>query len=296
MYLLVPSRYGTQLAIRYTRLRMALLLNNVVILGSAKKLNNHIKDNIMKTNVFNKLTKNWGVGLFTALTLTVANHAGAQNLPAPVSGTEILDLAGTPVEAGVADYSATFVATSTESYITFVFRHDPGFFTLENVDVTQGGNPPNLIVNGDFSAGAPTTPGGGAPGWSYFIQAGNVYPQFLGNESGPGGEDGMGPGFYDGSTQAYDGIDQMFATVVGDTYDVDFGLEQAGANVADYQQVSNNGDTTDTAGNGVDVVLYAGNALPPTSTPDVSSTFVLLLSSFGLLAFRKLSTLGRAAN
>jgi hypothetical protein len=242
-------------------------------------------------NVFNKVCKNSCVGLFTALTLIAANHAVAQNLAPPASGLEILDLAGTPIPANnvVESYSANFVASSADSTITMLFRHDPGYFTLNNVvvqDVTTPG--PDLIVNGDFLTGAPTLPGAGVPDWTYFVQVGNLLLQYLGYENGSG--------FFDGSTQAYDGIDQAFATIIGDTYAVTFDLSQEGANTTTYQPISSNGDTTDTGGNGIDMLVYAGNGLPPASVPEASSTVVLLLGSFGLLASWKQYTLRRAVS
>jgi len=234
----------------------------------------------MKNSIVRKQFKNVCVGLFTSLALVMANHGGAQNLPPPVSGLQILNLAGTPIAANnvIENYSADFVATSPDSTVTFVFRHDPGFFTLYNVSVTTGGGP-NLLLNGNFSVGAPTAPGAGVPDWTYFIQAGNLYPQFLGYENGAG--------FYDGSTQAYDGIDQTFATIVGDLYNVTFGLSQTGANTALYQPISTNGQPG-TAGNGIDMVLYAGNGLPPTTVPDAASTLGLLGASLaGLFGLRR---------
>ncbi len=216
-------------------------------------------------------------GLLTALTLAAVNQAGAQNLPAPVSGLQILDLAGTP-QFGSDSYSASFLATTPDSTVTFVFRHDPGFFTLEDTSVTTGGGP-NLFSNPNFAIGAPTAAGAGVPGWQYFFQAGNLYPEYLGYENGVG--------FYDGSTQAYDGIYQIIPTVPGDVYTVSFGLLNAGGGGI-YQQISNNGDVTDTGGNGIDVVLYAGDALPPgNSAPDSGSTMGLM--SLGLMALGGIS-------
>jgi len=153
--------------------------------------------------------------------------------------------------------------------------------TLYNVDVSTGGGP-NVIANGDFTVGAPTTPGAAVPDWSYFVQAGNLFPQFLGYEL-------AGGGFYDGSTQAYDGIDQAFPTVIGDTYDIAFQLNPGGANTPVYTDVSNNGDTTDTGGDGIDLVVYAGNTTPPGNTaPDAASTLGLLGAAVaGLAAVRR---------
>ncbi len=212
----------------------------------------------------------------------MAYHAGAQNLPPPVSGLEILNLAGQTIQNGEAAYSADFVASSTESTVTFTFRQDPSFMTLYDVNVSTGGGP-NLLQNGDFSVPSPEpgVAGGGVPDWTYFIQTGNLYPEYLGFEANGG--------FYDGSTQAYDGIDQSFPTVIGDTYDVTFGLNGGGYNDgALYRATSDNGDTTDTGGDGIDLVVYAGNGLPPATTPDAASTLGLLGAAMaGLTGLRR---------
>jgi hypothetical protein len=216
------------------------------------------------------------LGLLAAFALTLANHASAQNLPAPVSGLQILDLAGAPITEATIGYSADFNASSSASTLTFVFRHDPGFFLLSDVsvvDVTTASG--NLLLNGDFQIGEPTTAGAPVPDWSYFIQTGNVLPQFLGFENGVG--------FFDGSTQAYDGIDQTFSTNNGDLYNVTFNLASDTAGGV-YQQTSTNGDTTGTNGNGIDTVVYAGNGLPPTTVPDGGSTCLLLLGGVAALS------------
>jgi len=211
----------------------------------------------------------WSLCWFTLLAMSVQRELPAQNLPAPVSGLLILDLAGTPIpdDDVIQSYTAGFVAASSNSTITFTFRHDPGFFFLSDVSVTTGGGP-DLIVNGDFMTNAPTDPGAGLPDWTYFVQDGypSDYLVYLGFE------DGFGD-FDDGAVQAYDGIDQTFPTVPGNTYVVSFDLFQEGAYDTDYyQQVSNNGDTTDTEGNGIDVVVYAGDGLPTTSSLPIAIT------------------------
>jgi autotransporter-associated beta strand protein len=210
---------------------------------------------------FDKICKIWFGGLFIALTPMVANHVVAQNLPPPVSGLQILDLAGTPIAANnvVNSHSASFVATSTASTVTFVFRHDPGVFTFDNASVKDSLAPAtNLLTNGNFLGGA-TPPGGGSPGWTYFQQAGVT---FLGHQLGGTG------GWIDGATQGYDGIDQTFATLVGHTYDVAFNLSQNGANIPNYQQISTNG-LPGIEGNGIDLLAYAGNGIPPRTVPEL---------------------------
>jgi hypothetical protein len=241
-----------------------------------------------------KTSRNWTVALLAAIALTVANKSGAQNLPAPVSGLEVLDLAGTPILSGDNNYTTNaFVATTTDSTVTFVFRHDPGFFTFDNPSITDITTLTSVpLVNSNFLASAPATPGGGAPGWTYFIQSGNLFPQFLGFENGSG--------WFDGATQAYDGIDQSFATVIGDTYDISFNLSETNNNGIPtpgnlYQQLSSNGDTTDTDGNGIDVVVYAGNGTPPTTVPEASSTFLMVLGGLSVLLMMAKSQQVKAA-
>ena len=210
--------------------------------------------------------------------MATANHASAQNLPAPVSGLLVLDLAGQPITTADLPYSASFVATTSLSTVTFVHRQDPGFFVLSDVSVADASAPAdNLLQNPDFTVGAPPVAGAGVPDWNYFIQSGNLFPQYLGYEL-------TGGGFFDGSTQAYDGIDQTFSTVAGDTYDINFDLQSTtGGGV--YQQTSTNGDTVDTGGNGIDALVYAGNGLPPTSNvPDTASTAALVILGLAAVA------------
>jgi hypothetical protein len=66
--------------------------------------------------------------------------------------------------------------------------------------------------------------------------------------------------YFDGAVQAYDGITQGINTMVGQTYTVSFQLNDNGG-LTTFQQLSTNGDTTDTGGNGVDLLVYGG-AIP----------------------------------
>jgi hypothetical protein len=230
-------------------------------------------------NLTSHVSKSCFVGLFAAALVT-ANHATAQNLPAPVSGLEILDLAGGTIDTSVHSYSVPFVASTDLSTVTFVFRQDPGFFNLSDTSVVDTNDlTTNLLLNPNFLIGAPTAAGDPVPDWTYFIQSGNLFPQFLGFEDGHGN-------FFDGSTQAYDGIDQAFATIAGDTYDVTFDL-QSTTGGGTYQQTSTNG-LSGTDGNGIDAVVYAGNGLPPTTVPDGSMTSLLVVGGvLALFAMRR---------
>ena len=231
--------------------------------------------------------------LGVAIALGVAGQGYAQNLLPPPSGLLILDLAGTPIIPTYTQYDAAFTATSSASTITFVFRHDPGFFAFDDASVVNATTPgANLLLNPGFEIGAPTVSGGGVPDWTYFQQAGlaDVGLPVLGFEAASP-TDGLtahsGSFFWDdGATGGYDGIDQTFATTNGGTYDVSFWLAEVNSNGFptpgnDYQPTCTNG-LTGTDCNGIDVLVYAGDGLPPTSAGTVPEPASIALLCAGL--------------
>jgi len=148
---------------------------------------------------------------------------------APPTGA-ILDLNGTAIPGHgngttFQQYTVNFVANLTSTAITFAFREDPAFVSLEQVSVVDQTVPgANLLVNGDFSGAVYTNSGNSAApvGWTYA----NVYGASSGGEvkSGCGGPQAGGLCWYDGAVQAYDAISQTIGTTVGHTYAISFFL------------------------------------------------------------------------
>jgi hypothetical protein len=216
-------------------------------------------------------------GLFAAVLLLTglmthgAMAATPSNSPPP-TGPVILDLNGTLIPHSYKSYTATFVATSTSTNLSFAFRDDPAFLELSSVSVTTGSGS-NLVANGNFAAG---TIGGSAPtGWSYL----NYYTASNGGVLKSACGISSLNCYYDGAVQGYDMISQAITTKVGSTYTVTFDLNETGS-ATTFSRLSTNGNVTTSAGNGVDVLVYAG-ALP-TKAPEPSSFALLFAGLTGL--------------
>lgn len=229
--------------------------------------NNHLKETVLK---------NLKLALMAASVLLLVNQAQASpiNQPPP-AGPVILDLNGTPVPHTYTQYTASFVAASATTNLSFAFRDDPTFLLLDDVNMTTGGGS-NLVVNGGFESGPL---GSSAPtGWTYL----NIFGASAGGiVSSLSGCAHTGINCYgDGAVQAYDSITQAIITVVGQTYNVDFWLNENGG-LTTFSSLSTNGDITGSGGNGVNLLVYAGDL--PTLAPTVPEPASLALLGIGLV-------------
>jgi hypothetical protein len=222
-----------------------------------------------------------GTTLAAALVMSGQAMAFPSNIDEP-TGPVLLDLNGTPVPHGFQQYSVTFTAAtgSTSTDLGFAFRDDPGFLTLDNVTLTANSGPAtNLVVNGDFETGVPSS---NPVGWSFQNPDGALAQGVVMAGEGVGGSNG----WIDGAVQAYDTLFQNIATVGGVSYTLSFDLTQEAATTANFQRLSTNGDVTDVDGNGINVVVYAGQGDPVLSTtsggvPEPAS-WALMIGGFGL--------------
>ncbi len=127
-------------------------------------------------------------------------------------------------------YSYSFTATSSQEYINFLFRNDPGFTWLDDVSVVAQGDATktNLVANGGFEAGGQAANVTIPVGWTQIGGAGIAFAGSLGTATDSIDEVAIPHGgtyfWVDGATNAYDGLAQRLNLTVGVTYTLNFAL------------------------------------------------------------------------
>ena len=198
------------------------------------------------------LTDSWKLNWCVTVSAVVAVCALTSKAYAQVA--TLLDLENSPQQAYTL-YTYSFQAQLAQTFLTFEFRQDPAYWSLDDVSVTNSSST-QLIVNGGFeggSYGGQATPNS----WTLIGQAG-----LSAGGTVSGGCAHTGTYCYsDGAVGGVDGLYQSFATTIGATYSLSFWLENDGGSIA--SAIVQVGASQDNGG-----VLVP---TPPTAPPPVAT-------------------------
>ncbi|HEY0778533.1 MAG TPA: PEP-CTERM sorting domain-containing protein, partial [Gemmatirosa sp.] len=190
----------------------------------------------------------------------VALNASAAFAQGPPPGA-ILDIAMADpglVLNGYRQFTASFVATTTGTTVAWAFREQPAYFAFDDASVTAAGSTTNLLTDPGFEH---AIVGVHAPddGWYRFMQP--VDKSAIGTVSWKTQPYGCPPNvahggstfWCDGSVEGYDGLYQVIATTVGQTYDINFWLADNSGGPLTFPTIN--------------ALVYAGLGLPSGTVP-----------------------------
>ena len=236
-------------------------------------------------------------GKFAALLLCIAALIIPSTLfaqDAPPGAIFNLDTVQTTPLTSYQHFTTSFVADNSSEFVSFAFREAPDWFAFDDASVIVQGGSTNLLSDPGFESASQgqncnhENSLGCPAGWGAWIQAVDTSAIGQVNTSAgscsPNGAH-SGTNFWcDGSVQGYDAVyQQLMGLTPGSTYNVSFWLGD------------NSGVTPNQASEGsqIDMLVYAGDALPigsiPLGTPE-PATFVLVglgMLGVGFLRARK---------
>ncbi|MGH8232365.1 MAG: hypothetical protein ACRESY_11130, partial [Steroidobacteraceae bacterium] len=146
--------------------------------------------------------------------------------PSHAQVTTLLDLENSPYQP-YTFYSYTFQAQLSQTFLTFEFRQDPAYWSLDDVSVTNGST--QLLSNGGFEGGGYFAGGQEVPNsWTLIGQPG----LYAGGTLYSGCAHSGNYCYFDGAVGGVDGLYQSFATTIGQSYTISFWLEGDGGGPA----------------------------------------------------------------
>ncbi|OYW17394.1 MAG: hypothetical protein B7Z55_12605, partial [Planctomycetales bacterium 12-60-4] len=117
-------------------------------------------------------------------------------------------------------YTYDVVATQADSYLSFTFRNDPAYTSLDTISVTLSGGP-ELLLNGGMDTATADVPDNWVKIGTQGLAAAGIYS----TTSPPGIGPQAGAGYWrDGAVGGFDGIAQSLTTTIGATYTISFWL------------------------------------------------------------------------
>lgn len=211
-----------------------------MILLKKRYKNDKFKKNPIKIVIVSILTA-FIMAMFGFYAVPVQAAIDTNNLIGNIYSTSQSTGGVTPVAGSYQTYSYTFTATEASTSISLLFRHDPAFFSLDNISVTLTAGGGELITNGSFA--------------QVYSNNGTDYPKnwaLIGTQGLSAAGNIASGVWYDGAVGGFDGIQQNIVTTPGGQYRITFDLK-----ADSWLNVQANSTSPET-GSITQVLVYAG--------------------------------------